>query len=186
MVCLLKIMSSVIEVETKIAVSDLPEIADRLRSLGATYLGGSSQKDTYLNAPHRDYGKTDEALRVRETKSATEITYKGPKTQNSGSKARTEITLSVESAEDAIALLTAAGFYVSARVKKERNEYQYTGTTIALDHVEGLGTYVEIEVLTDDDISAAQNRIESVKKELNISGEHIPVSYLELLISKSD
>ena len=177
-------MSSVIEVETKIAVSNLPEIAVRLISLGAKYLGGSSQRDTYLNAPHCDYAKTDEALRVRETESAIEITYKGPKNQESGLKARKEITLSVESAEDAIALLTATGFFVSARVRKERNEYQYGGSTIALDHVEGLGTYIEIEVLTDTDISAANKRIESVKKELKISGDHIPASYLELLLSK--
>ena len=184
MACLLKIMSSVIEVETKIVVSNLPEIADRLRSLGASYLGGSFQRDTYLNAPHCDYAKTDEALRVRETKSGTEITYKGPKQQKSGSKARTEITLSVASAEDAIRLLTAAGFFVSEIVKKEREEYSYDGTTIALDRVEGLGTYIEIEVLTDEDIPAANRKIESVKKELNISGTHIPESYLELLFTK--
>ncbi len=176
-------MSSVIEVETKIAVSNLPEIADRLRSLGATSLGSTFQRDTYLNAPHRDYARTDEALRVRETKSDTEITYKGPKNQGSGLKARTEITLCVASAEDALALLTAAGFLARVVVKKERNEYQYDGTTIALDHVEGLGTYVEIEVLTDGDISAAHTKIETVKKELNISGAHIPESYLELLLA---
>ncbi|MDE4907097.1 class IV adenylate cyclase [Methanogenium marinum] len=178
-------MSSVIEVETKIAVSNLPEIAERLRSLGAEYLGGSSQQDTYLNAPHCDYAHTDEALRMRETKSGIEITYKGPKTEASGSKARREITLSVESAQDALSLFTAIGFFVSAHVTKDRNEYRYGDTTIALDQVEGLGTYVEIEVLTDDDISAAQKHIEFVKKELNISGEHIPVSYLELLLSQN-
>ncbi|KAF1073347.1 class IV adenylate cyclase [Methanogenium sp. MK-MG] len=177
-------MSSLIEVETKIAVSNLPEIADCLRSLGAADLGGSSQQDTYLNAPHCDYAHTDEALRVRETESGTEITYKGPKTQSGGSKARTEITLSVESAEDAIALLTATGFFISATVRKERHEYQYGGTTIALDCVEGLGTYIEIEVLTDTDIAAADKKIDAVKKELNIFGAHIPVSYLELLLSK--
>ncbi len=179
-------MSSVIEVETKIEVSSLPEIADRLRSLGAEDLGSSSQQDTYLNAPHCDYAHTDEALRVRETESGIEITYKGPKQKHSGSKARKEITLSVESAQDAIALFTAIGFFVSAHVRKERTEYRYRDTTIALDHVEGLGTYVEIEVLTDNDISAAQNTIESVKKELNISGAHIPVSYLELLVSQKN
>jgi len=177
-------MSSVIEVETKIAVPNLSELADRLISLGATGLGAISQRDTYLNAPHRDYGVTDEALRIRETKSGTEITYKGPKAHISGSKARTEITLSVASAEDAILLLTATGFFVSAVVKKQRDEFHYSGTTIALDCVEGLGTYVEIEVLTDGDIANANAKIESVKKELNISGAHIPESYLELLFAK--
>lgn len=177
-------MSSVIEVETKIAVTNLPEIADHLRSFGASYLGGSFQRDTYLNAPHRNYAETDEALRVRETKSGTEITYKGPKQQKSGSKARTEITLSVASADDAIRLLTATGFNAHAIVKKEREEYAYGGTTIALDRVEGLGTYVEIEVLTNGDIAAANTQIESVKKKLNISGTHIPESYLELLLMK--
>lgn len=177
-------MSSVIEVETKIEVQNLTEIAVRLRSLGAAYLGATSQYDTYLNAPHRDYAETDEALRVRETDSGTEITYKGPKQQKSGSKARTEITLAVAGAEDAIRLLTATGFYTSAVVKKEREEFSYCGTTIALDRVEGLGTYIEIEVLTDADIQAANTIIESVKKELQISGAHIPESYLELLLTK--
>ena len=178
-------MSSVIEVETKIEVPDLTKIAARLRSLGAVYLGGTAQHDTYLNAPHRDYAETDEALRVRETNSGTEITYKGPKQQASGSKARSEITLSVASAEDAIRLLSATGFRVSAVVKKDREEYSYCDTTIALDRVEGLGTYIEIEVLTNEDIAAANTTIESVKKELRISGAHIPESYLELLLTKA-
>ena len=79
---------------------------------------------------------------------------------------------------------TATGFNAHAIVKKEREEYAYGGTTIALDRVEGLGTYVEIEVLTNGDIAAANTQIESVKKKLNISGTHIPESYLELLLMK--
>jgi adenylate cyclase class 2 len=68
-------------------------------------------------------------------------------------------------------------------VNKWREHYRYGNASIALDEVEHLGTFVEIEVIADTKTKAATERIETIKKELGITGEAILASYLELLQS---
>lgn len=55
-----------IEVEVKAHVSDFKGVKQRLIEIGAERIGEEHQEDTYFNAPHRDFAKTDEALRIRE------------------------------------------------------------------------------------------------------------------------
>lgn len=58
-------------------------------------------------------------------------------------------------------------------------------TNVALDRVDNLGEFVEIEVITDDRESALE-KIETVRKELEITGDHIPESYLEMILAKGN
>jgi predicted adenylyl cyclase CyaB len=67
---------------------------------------------------------------------------------------------------------------------KIREEFRFIETNVALDKVDNLGGVVEIEVITDDRESALE-KIETVRKELEITGEHIPDSYLEMILNKS-
>jgi adenylate cyclase class 2 len=181
---LLKIMSSLIEVEIKIPI-DRPEgISEKLKEKGGILIGLSNQEDTYLNAPHRDYAQTDEALRIRSTSTGAEITYKGEKMKGMGAKAREEINIPIVDTAQFIRLFSALGFTPSAQVNKIREEWTYKGTTVSLDTVTGLGTFVEIEVIAQrDECSSALERIELVKKDLGIEGDHIRESYLELLLA---
>lgn len=56
-----------IEVEVKARVRDRDELVEKLRSLGAEMTRRDEQRDTYFNSPHRDFARTDEALRIRKT-----------------------------------------------------------------------------------------------------------------------
>ncbi|MBP5083223.1 MAG: CYTH domain-containing protein, partial [Methanomicrobium sp.] len=80
-------------------------------------------------------------------------------------------------------ILLRLGFRKSSAVFKTRNEYSFAGTTVALDEVAGLGSFVEIEVISEDKDSALRT-IADVKKRLEIAGEHIQVSYLEMILKK--
>ncbi|MBT8507290.1 hypothetical protein AZH53_02450 [Methanomicrobiaceae archaeon CYW5] len=177
-------MSSLIEVEVKVRIDHPEGISQKLKEAGGVLLGSSRQDDTYLNAPHRDYARTDEALRIRSTPNGAEITYKGPKLEGMGAKAREEMNIPIDDPALFIRLFSALGFTPTAQVEKVREEWSYKGTKVSLDRVAGLGTYAEIEVITGKgDCDNALKKIDLVKKDLNITGEHIPESYLELLLA---
>ena len=74
-------------------------------------------------------------------------------------------------------------FKKSGMVFKKREEYSYKNTTIALDIVDEIGEFVEIEVISDDKDSALL-AIESVKTEIGITGVNIRKSYLEMVLDK--
>jgi len=171
------------EVESKNRVESIDGIKKILDDNGAGYLGVSMQDDMYYNSPLRDYAKTDEALRIRNTGESAELTYKGPKVRTEGAKAREEYNVSISSAADMEKVLLKTGFFISRGVKKRREEYSFMGATIALDIVEGLGHFVEIEIISEDKDSAAE-KINGIKKFLKITGESISTSYLEMIIEK--
>ena len=172
-----------LEIEAKVKVSSIEQIKEILKSKNAKFLGSNIQKDSYYNSPLRDFAKTDEALRIRDNGGRYELTYKGAKVKGTGAKAREEFNIDINSAKDLEEILLRLGFFKSSMVFKKREEYTYKDTTIALDIVEGLGEFIEIEVVTDDK-DRALTLIDLVKAEIGISGENIRESYLEMLINK--
>ncbi|MCU0862079.1 MAG: CYTH domain-containing protein, partial [Methanomassiliicoccales archaeon] len=55
-----------LEIEVKAPCPDLAGLEARLRSMGARDFGRMLQSDVYYSHPGRDFGETDEALRVRQ------------------------------------------------------------------------------------------------------------------------
>jgi adenylate cyclase class 2 len=172
-----------LEIELKARVDALGPVRNRLQQLNAEFFGRVHEHDIYYNAPHRNFARTDEALRVRYAGGKAVVTYKGAKVKNLGLKAREELNTGIESGEVFHEILARLGFVKTAEVNKWRENYRYGNASIALDEVEHLGTFVEIEVIADTETQAASERIETIKKELGISGEAILASYLELLQS---
>jgi len=169
------------EVEAKIRVADLPKIRARLVQIGAASPISTDQRDVYYNHPARDFGTTDEALRIRYEGDRCTVTYKGPKLISTGSKTREEFNVAVESGDIMEEVLQRLGFRLFAEVRKHREEFTLGTAHVALDVVEGLGPFVEIEVMVHEQGSDAEKQIERIKGELGIEGDHIPQSYLELL-----
>ncbi|MBN1432137.1 MAG: class IV adenylate cyclase [Methanomicrobiaceae archaeon] len=174
-----------LEVEAKIKIDSINIIRTRLKEKGAVFAKKTLQTDTYYNSPLRDFAKTDEALRIRNEEGLSEITYKGPKMRNSVAKAREEYNVEVTDAESLAIILEKSGFTKSTTVSKTREEYDFMGAKIALDIVKGLGEFIEIEVVTDNQ-NLALETIEKIREELGISGEHIAESYLEMIQAKNE
>ena len=173
-----------LEIELKVAVPDLGQIRNRLIQKNAVFTGKTHEHDIYYNAPHRNFGITDEAMRVRYTNDHAVVTYKGAKIKKCGLKAREELNTGVESGVIFETILARLGFVKTAEVNKWRENYHFKNATISLDTVEELGTYVEIEVMAESENSDAADQIEKISKEIGVHGEPILASYLELLLSK--
>jgi len=177
------------EVEQKFPVADMAALAGRLVALGATLSEPRSQVDHYYAHPARDFARTDEALRIRRTDRSNYITYKGPKVDTT-TKTRREIELLLPREERQVAawegLLEALGFTPIAEVAKYRRKATvlWEGRQIeaALDEVVEVGTFIELELVADDqDLESAKACIASLAEKLGLSGSQRK-SYLELLL----
>jgi adenylate cyclase class 2 len=184
------------EVEVKVR-ADHDIVRGALESVGAAHVESVEQVDTYYDAPDRDFAQTDEALRVREERSATSrsdsdegattdtrLTYKGPLV-DSESKTRQEAETAVVDSEKLRAILDGLGYDPAATVEKERERFTVDGITVTLDTVDGLGEFVEAELETAEDIDSARDRILSLLTDLGLdTDEQIRTSYLGLLLAE--
>jgi adenylate cyclase, class 2 len=171
-----------LEIEVKAELKDRRQVEARLRRLGAKAVGERRQVDLYFAHPCRDFGATDEALRLRLDGDRQVMTYKGPKL-DSRSKTREEIEQPVEF-ESMATTLRRLGFKDFLRVEKVRTDYSCGGVVISLDRVDGLGDFVELEV-EDEDRERGLERILDIKRRLDIQGNETR-SYLELIVEKED
>ena len=175
-----------IEVEVKAIVKDFEEVRNKLTQIGAVKIKTEHQSDIYYNAPHKDFGETDEALRIREIpekgKKRVILTYKGAKLDNI-SKTRKEIEVDVSDSKNTSLILENLNFRRAASVKKNRDIYHIKEFIITLDTVQDVGTYVEIETEAneDEDTSESIQKIYGIYKQLGIEEGFERRSYLELM-----
>jgi adenylate cyclase class 2 len=173
-----------LEVELKVKIPALDPVRERLKDEKAQFLGKVHEHDIYYNAPHRDFGVTDEAVRVRYTDDHAVVTYKGPKIKKFGLKAREELNFAVESGENFETMLDRLGFTRTLEVNKWRENYKLGPASICLDTVDELGTFAEIEVITENESDNPTAAIEKIAQEIGVVGEPLLASYLELLLAK--
>ncbi|MEX2170688.1 MAG: class IV adenylate cyclase [Pirellulales bacterium] len=175
-----------LEIEQKFRVSDHTAVIARLTQFGTLSLGEIEQRDTYYAHPARDFAQTDEALRIRRVGDESCVTYKGPKL-DSTTKTRREIELPIASAVQFGELLEALGFTPVADVAKRRRimrvERPPFSIEVALDKINDLGNFVELEVVAEPaDLDAARAKIAQLASELGLTNSERR-SYLELLIA---
>ena len=176
-----------LEVEQKFRVASHDDIVAKLVQLGATSLGEFEHRDTYYAHPSRDFAQSDEALRIRCVGDKSYITYKGPKL-DATTKTRREIELPIESPEQFAEILLALGFTPVAEVTKRRQVMQIArppfSIELALDKINGLGNFVELEVAAEmADLDAARAQIAQLAAQLGLT-DNERRSYLELLLAR--
>jgi adenylate cyclase class 2 len=180
-----------LEVEMKFPGADFAALEGTLAAWGASRDAERTDADHYFNAPDRDFARTDEALRLRRIGAANYVTYKGPK-RDVKTKTRTEVEVPLaegdEAARDFARLLTHLGYRPTAVVRKQRTVYHLTrggfALEVCLDEVEGLGRFVELEILApEDQLERARAVLLDTAGQLGLIASERR-SYLELLLEK--
>jgi adenylate cyclase class 2 len=187
-------MATVYEVEMKFSVADPAVLRARLGGVGGVFSAPRTQIDRYYAHPSRDFAVTDEALRLRRDTDRVAITWKGPRI-DAATKTRREIELPLVPAEGGPAatlaawdgLLFALGFRPVREVRKRRTtvhlDWQSAAVEVAIDEVEGLGTFVELEQqVAAAGVEAARGRLLALAESL-ACGPSERRSYLELLLA---
>ncbi|MFZ3148553.1 MAG: class IV adenylate cyclase [Methanothrix sp.] len=169
-----------IEVEVKARAPQ--DLAERIAAMGATLLAVENHHDLYFNSPQHDFKESDEALRIRIKEEGARLTYKGPKLDQT-TKSRLERTVKIDDPLQMEQILSSLGFVLSAQVRKRRAKYSYEGVVLALDDVEGLGRFLEVEAEGEGDYEQQRQKVLSILSRLGLH-ESIRSSYLQLLEEK--
>ena len=181
-----------IEVEIKLPVFRRSLTEKGLQTYGFSAGDLVKETDLYFNSDFHDFMKTDEALRIRTTdnfttrKSTSFLTYKGAKLDQV-SMTRKELETEIKNADTGRQILTSLGYDRYFSVTKLRQYYHYHNITACVDQVEGLGSFLELEILVDTskEKSDALQRIEVVLSHLGHElNDTINISYLTMLLSK--
>lgn len=179
------------EVELKFPIDSPDATVAKILDLGATQGDTHRQTDVYFNHPARDFGETDEAFRIRTTNDRHRVTYKGPLVDDL-TKTRREIELPFGDTPDAGAqfaeILRNLSFRETGTVDKTRHFYHLTwhelDVEVCIDAVEGLGSFIELETVTDETgLDAARASLLQLADELGLANSERR-SYLVLLMEK--
>lgn len=177
------------EVEQKYRVNELRSVQGSMVELGGVLGAVLEQVDRYFAHPSRDFAETDEALRIRRVGDDCRVTYKGPKIDRK-TKTRREIELPLppgsETVDQYTILFEVLGFQRVAEVRKRRQlvhvPWEDTSIEAALDVVEGVGQFVELELTAGpSDLEVAKRRVGELARELGLTDSERR-SYLELLL----
>lgn len=177
------------EVEMKFQVDNFESTKAQLTRLGAQLHATVSQSDTYFRHPCRDFKETDEALRIRKASDGLFVTYKGPKLDQE-TKTRHEIEFSIgksEAEEKQFAeFLEALSFEKVVAVNKVRREFDLELDSnhfkIALDEVENVGTFVEVETQAEEsELDRCRDAVKNLATELGLK-KQTRGSYLGMLM----
>jgi adenylate cyclase class 2 len=183
------------EVEVKARVESKEKLAKKIESLGGRFTREVEQEDIYFVHPCRNLRERDEALRLRREGEKCILTFKGRRVGKEA-KMREEVEVRVDDFEAMKNIFSQLGFEKFFTIRKSRKDFSLDGATISLDSVEGLGEFVEIEIVVpsmEKDVVEDANRMLELKKKLLAIAERLEVpterltteSYLEMLASKS-
>lgn len=166
-----------LNVEIKAHCNDPEGVKTKLRELNSDFRGVDAQVDTYFNVPN---GR----LKLREGNiERALIQYHRP--DQEGPK-RSDVVLVKQPADSGIkeALTRALGIMVV--VSKQREIHYLPDAKIHVDHVEGLGAFVEIEVLASSlqaDERQLRARCEELMALLGVDPDGlVEASYSDLLM----
>lgn len=167
-----------VEIEAKLKVDSLGEIAEKLPGLGAELQHQVLQTDYFFDDAKKSLTKADSCLRLRRESIGSQekvvLAFKGPR-EKTQLKKRAEIQISLQDADVASELLEALGFEKKLTVQKKRQLWRLMGCEVALDELPLLGEFVEIE-------GPGEEQIAEVQKKLGLADlPYIAQSYASLL-----
>ena len=171
-----------LEIERKRQLtSDAEELFKQLRGLGFELQSNLREIDTYYSRPDVDFMQTVECLRIRQRDGFAEVTYKPATTIATHTKndviIKPETNLPIQPRDVAIAkqLLANLGMVKLVEVNKYRRLFQspnFPKATVAIDEIKNAGTFVEVEVLSDDETGALA-MINDIETKLDLSSAEV-------------
>lgn len=164
-------MAKRLEIEQKFYFKDIKSLYDLLSKNNLTKKESEniSDSDEYFTDIDSEYIKNRTCLRIRKTNNKNmEITFKGKSINFSNFYAKSEnnINIDINDYSNLVDMLGSLGFYSYTTVTKSREVYNKTEDNIEynvmIDKVEGIGSFIEFELLSDESIG-----IENLTNKLN-------------------
>lgn len=181
---------STYEIEIKLPIADRDSVHAKLIRLGFQEKARIRECDMYYNSDYHDVKKLGEALRIRKSTNLltgitkAQINFKGKKIDKV-SMSRQEYETVVEDAESMEQILKSLDFLPVAGVSKTRIYLKKEEMTACLDQVDGLGDFLELEVIAFEEASR-ETHLKNMEKLLTSLGlsikDTVRTSYLGMLM----
>ena len=182
-----------LEAEIKIPVNDLETVIKRLKQEGFQETEVCREEDTYFNSLYYDMKEKDKALRIRRSRNMqtgeewAQLNCKGAKLDQI-SMARKELETEIREPEIIEGILKELGFEpLSIQVIKTRRTLSNGEITAAADRVEGLGEFLELEIIAERE-NQREECLEKISRVLRTIGykmeQTVRTSYLSMLFGK--
>jgi adenylate cyclase, class 2 len=177
------------EIELKYPLYNTEELRKNLNSIAKPEKEGDFQRDTYYLPSHRkflDKKPISEWLRTRESTKGSSVNYKNWHNDSGKAVSCDEYETRVEDIVALKKIFKSLDIKEIIVVEKTRYSWSYKDTHIALDIVNGLGDYIEIEAKGNfKTIEDAKSHLYSILGELGAkTGEQDFEGYPYLLLKK--
>lgn len=161
------------EVEQKFALHDISAARQRIAELGGELRGTQSQRDVYFDAPDRSFlaaPESSEWLRLRFQNDTVSLNYKLWHPLQAVVKTHCDEYETLVSNGEAMRLtLEALGYRELVVVSKRREEWVLGDALVAMDEVEGLGSFIELEYMGSGlSVAEAHSRLAATVRRLDL------------------
>lgn len=162
-------------IEIKAKIHNYDRVKRLVEELCPIPIQTEQQEDTFFNTPK---GR----LKLRETIGESAIMYYDR--PNSHGPKQSDIALSFTNNPDTLKSVLSKSIGIRGVVKKRRILYKYAQTHIHLDDVEGLGKFIELEVVLMENKSAEDGNkiVQDLMEKFDIqNSDLIDVAYIDLI-----
>jgi adenylate cyclase class 2 len=173
------------EIEIKAKLKDINSLRTLLQSKGCTLSPSVTQIDRiYLPKGFTFATKklTDPVLRIRTEGEKSILTFKRSQSQDLD---KIEIETEIEDPNSTHEMILQLDFELTIEVQKTRQMTKYGDFTVCIDSVIGLGDFIELERIADENAVDVQTEMKKVLRELGIKeSDFVLQSYDIMLMSK--
>jgi adenylate cyclase class 2 len=149
-----------VETEVKVVLADVVEFHRRLSLLKALSLSDRHFEDNYvLDYSDARIHSQQGLLRVRLTKQACFLTYKGPPRPEGIFKSREELEIRVEDGRSLLEILGRLGLQVWFRYQKFREEF-----ALAPDRISGAEVHIAVDATPIGDFAEFEGSEDDIRK----------------------
>jgi len=179
------LMKEIKEIEVKARVNDPKTLFKKLKKLGCKFSKAITQYDRVYNKNgKRRTGSRNGSttLRLRQQNGKVLFTIKQTLSTELDCLEKEVLVSDLNQMEDAIKMM---GYLEVVRVNKIRQHAKFKDFTICLDKVEGLGSFIEVEKISDGDSQKIMNELMEFLLSLGINKEdRVTKGYDTLLLDK--
>lgn len=174
------------EIEVKVRLENPRSTVDQLAALGCRLSEAVTQKDRVFLKAGLDYvqarGK-EIFLRIREQAEKSMFTLKQAKTNELDCL---EKELTIDNPDEMAKILELLGYNQIMIIQKTRRKGQCAGFNLCLDEVDGLGAFLEVEVISDEPANEVQNGVLRWLKSFGINESDIVMQGYDTLIYQKE
>lgn len=162
------------EIEVKAYLKNKKQIIEKLQSLGCTFdtpvFQNSMEFSSIENPTLEEYLKPNFFLRIRTTNGKHVFSIKKP-IIDEHPLSKIEHETEIINRKELESLLAVMGYFPSLQIKKERLIGHIDGYEICLDEVENLGSFIEIEKMSDENPTIVRKEIQDFLFSLGVLPE---------------